>query len=286
MTGDLAHQNEEDRNQCLGEVGACTDIGDFRIGGSFGLTQVNQDLAFGGDSRMSGYYSLGEADYTIPGTSVIASLTGYTGSWNADISRNYLNGADPDNRKGSTDANTWAVRACLDWLGAVTYGAFSLSPYAAYTQTRGKVDAYTEEGGGFPVTIDAYKQTTKEGRLGTAVKVALGAKTDLRVRGEWVHRFDGDGPGATGEILGDLASFSTPGQVVSRNWARFGADLDQKIATNAVLSMSVHAAAGQSEDASVSGRIALKLRLLGRNAGRGAPPGQRPREHIGIVRWN
>jgi hypothetical protein len=83
-------------------------------------------------------------------------------------------------------------------------------------QTRGTVDAYTEEGGDFPVAINAYKQTTEEGRLGAAVKVSLGTKTDLRASGEWVHRFDGGGPGATGEILGDLGSFSTPGQVVAR----------------------------------------------------------------------
>lgn len=259
VTGDLARQNEEDRNQYLGEVGACTDIGDFRVGGSFGLTQVNQDLAFGGSSRMSGYYFLGEADYIVPGTGLVASLTGYAGNWNADISRNYLNGADTDTGRGSPDANTWAVRARVDWLNAVTYGAVSLSPYAAYTQTRGTVDAYTEQGGGFPVAVDGYKQTTKEGRLGTAVKVALGARTDLRVSGEWVHRFDGDGPAVTGAILGDLGTFSTPGQSVSRNWARFGADLDQRIASNAVLSMSVHAAAGQSEDTSVSGSVSLKL---------------------------
>jgi hypothetical protein len=126
-------------------------------------------------------------------------------------------------------------------------------------QTRGTVDAYTEEGGDFPVAINAYKQTTEEGRLGAAVKVSLGTKTDLRASGEWVHRFDGGGPGATGEILGDLGSFSTPGQVVARNWARFGADLDQKIATNAVLSMSVYAAAAQPEYASVSSSVSLKI---------------------------
>jgi len=258
-TGDLAHEGNGNRNQYLGEMGVCTDIDNFRLGAGVGLSRVDQDLAFGGDSNLDGYYFVGEADYTIPGTSVVASLTGYAGNWNAEISRHYLNGVTVDASRGETDARSWALRARLDWLKAVDFGPAALSPYVAYTHTRNTVDGYTESGGGFPVAVDDYSQTAREGRLGTALQAALSDTTDLRVSGEWVHRFDNDAPVVTGAILGNLGSFSTPGLPVDRNWARFGADLDQRIGDNSVITVSVHTATGDGEDAAVSGSIGLRL---------------------------
>ena len=74
-----------------------------------------------------------------------------------------------------------------------------------------------------------------------------------------MHRFDADGPALTGAILGGLGTFTTPDQPVSRNWARIGLDLDQKITPNAVATLSVHATAGHAEDASVSGSLGVRL---------------------------
>lgn len=258
-TGDLARRGADDRHQYLGEMGLCGDLGDFRLGAAVGWSAVEQGLAFGGRSRLDGYYLLGEADYSIPGTGLVASLTGYYGDWEADISRNYLNGVATDTSKGSTGANSWAIRARLDWLDALTFGSVSMSPYAAYTQTRGTVDGYFESGGGFPVAIDASSQTLMETRFGTSSKFALGKTTDLRVSGEWVHRFERNGPAVSGTILGGLGAFSAAGQAKAHDWARFGLDIDQRVAANAVASLSVHAAAGRSEDSSFSGSLGLRV---------------------------
>lgn len=64
---------------CLGQGlvkwGLCGDVGSLRLGAG----RVEQGLAFGA-SQLDGYYLVGEAGYTAPGTGLVTSLTVCYGS--------------------------------------------------------------------------------------------------------------------------------------------------------------------------------------------------------------
>ncbi|MEW5788635.1 MAG: autotransporter domain-containing protein [Pseudomonadota bacterium] len=256
LTGDLGSNGRTDTRQALGEVGVCGDLGAFRLGVGLGLSGVKQDLALGGDGEYDGKHLLLEAD-TLLAPGLLGSLTAFYGGWDADIQRNYMNGAAVDSSRGSTDARAWSLRAKLDWLDAARLGAFSLSPYAAYTHSHSRVDGYTETGGGFPVTYGEQQHTARELRLGLSGKTRLNDAAELRLTAEAVHRFDGRGGAVTGSLAGGPA-FNLAGTSIKQNWARLGGEIDWRLGATRLLSASLNLSS-EGEDASVSGSLSYKV---------------------------
>lgn len=254
-TGDLGSGDE--RRQGLAEVGVCGDFGAWRLGAGLGASQVGADLALGGEADYDGRHLYLEADYRL-GDRLLASLAGFYGAWEADLRRNYLNGATLETARGDTDVRAWALRARLDWLDAASLGAFSLSPFAAYSHGHGRTDGYAETGGAFPVTYAASRQTSREVRLGLSARTQVSADTDLRLSAEAIHRLDADAEitfdGGAGIGVQTVAAPES-----QRNQARFGAEVDHRLDRQSLLSASLHASTGG--DTAWLGSVSWKYRF-------------------------
>lgn len=242
-TGDLGGRMDGDARQALAEVGVCGDFQGWRLGAGLGLADVGQDLTLGGRGDYDGRHLLLEADYLLPGGKLLGSMTGYFGAWDADVRRNYLNGAAVDTSAGSTDLDAWALRARLDWLDVARLGRYSLSPFAAYTHTRSRMDGYTETGGGFPVTFNDYTRTDRELRLGLVGKTAVSQATRLRLSLEWIHPLDSDGT-LSGVISGGAGAFALGAASGGDDQARLGVEVDHALGKDSLLNASLHASSG------------------------------------------
>jgi hypothetical protein len=226
-TVDAAGYNQTSSQSQLAEVGACKDFGTARFGVGVGQAWTQQNLSLNGSARYNGQYLLMEGAKAFE-NGLQPSVTGYFGRFDSNMSRHYMNGAAVDSSDGKANSTSYAIRAKLDWKDAKTIGSFSLSPYAAYTWSKSKLDAYTETGGGFPAYFAASSWTTNDIRVGSAAKTALSPKTDLRLGAEVAHRFENNTSGVNGNVIG-LSSFSLPGQQIKQSWTRATVDVDHRI---------------------------------------------------------
>lgn len=241
-SGDLGGYNHRDNSWVgLAETGVCRDFAGSSLRAGVGLghseTRMGQDN--GGSSRLRGEYLMAELDWAIPGSGLLASFTGISGHWNANLRRGYaLAATSPSN--GSTSADALSVRARLDWRNAFSLGQVRFTPSVAYTVTRSRIGAYQEVDGTAPAYFNGQSHTSQEARSILTGAYTVSSATEVRGRLEWVHRFDSQGANVSGSVnaLGVTLPFSMPGNATPRNWGRVGADLDHKLDARNMLSIS------------------------------------------------
>ncbi len=245
----------------LGEVGACHDFAEqgVRVGLGVGTSLTDLDLANNGHSRVTGQYGVAEADWQIPGTKLLTSLLGIYGGWDADLTRGYAIAATQAS-KGETNVTAYSLRARVDWEDAFYVGQVSMSPSLAYTLYRTEVDAYQESGGSAPASFQDQNHTAPELRLGLTGKYKLSEQTTLLGRAEAAHRFDSHNAAIQGSlnVLGVGFGFNLPGEKISQNWMRAGAEVDYKFnEKNLINASSFIATSGQ--DADISAALSWKV---------------------------
>jgi probable HAF family extracellular repeat protein len=248
-TGDFGTSSRQvDQHKTSGEFGVSQACGDFVFGLAVGHASVNQDLLFGGNAHISGNTLLLEADYRLADKESIVSLVLMRGDWDAEANRGYETGGGTDTSNGRTDVTTSSVRLRLDGPAQKFVSAVSATPFASFTVTRTSADAYTETTGSFPATFGDQAHTAQEGRLGVTAKYVASPSTTLLFTAEWIHRFDGAGAGltATSATMGTLTA---AGVAPTKDQARFGFEVDQKLSADTLLNLSFHAAGnGPSSD--------------------------------------
>ncbi|MGN7920103.1 autotransporter domain-containing protein [Lysobacter sp. 22409] len=222
------------------EVGVCTDLGPARLGLGLGKAKARQEWDLGSQSKSEGEYLLGEAAFKL-GEQWQGSLLGYSGRFDVDSQRRYYNGTAVHTSSARPDAKVAALRARLDWKDAARVGGVGISPYAAYTWTRTKLDGYAESGGGFPSRFDRTDWSTRDLRVGAAFERSFGERSDLSVSLEAVRRMDKISSGTRGEII-DLFSFDLPGGELDRNWGQMLVDFDHRFGNGSVLGVGARAA--------------------------------------------
>lgn len=256
-TGDLARHESSNSDHALGEIGIWHDVSStLRVGAGLGLNGVQQDLDVGGSAKVNNPYFVFEAGYVpsqFRGLSV--SVTGMIGNGDAEIRRGYLNAGLPDISVGSPNASTWALRARLDWNDVASLGSFRLSPFVSYGETHGRLDAYTETGGGFPVAFNEQKYINREARFGVVGKRAISENDDLRLSVEAAHS-ESDGSTINGQVIG-LYAFSFAANNTHQDWIRAGIEIDHRLANDALVSASLNAAS-KGSDASYVASISYK----------------------------
>lgn len=239
VTSDVAGYDKTKIVSELLEAGASLDIGTARVGLGGGKAWAQQDLSLGGSAKHDGQYLLLEIANRFGG-GVEASVLGYYGLYEADLKRNYMNGANVDTSEAKPNSNSYAVRARLDWKDAVKLSAVGFSPYVAYTWVQTNLDGYTETGGGFPATVNATRTEVSDLRYGFAAKTPLMDSLELRVALEGVQRFE-SGNGTSGQVVG-LWDFNLPGQSTTQGWARGLVDLDYRVAKGMLVNVSANSA--------------------------------------------
>lgn len=237
-TTDAAHLDSSQSDMQLVEAGACKDFAATRVGLGVGQAWTQQSLDMGGRAKYDGQYLIAEIDHRF-NHGIEASLTAYYGHFDANIKRNYQNGATIDTSTGNTAATSTAVRLRLDWLDMARLGRFNLSPYTAYTWSQIKMDAYTETGGSFPVSYSSGPSNSNDLRVGLAAKSEFSSNTDLRLSAEAIHRFEST-TGTNIQVTG-LYSLAVAGQSVRQNWVRMNADIDHRLTRSSLLTVGVNA---------------------------------------------
>ncbi|SKA86670.1 Uncharacterized membrane protein [Prosthecobacter debontii] len=262
MTGDFARYDDSDVNSGLAEVGGAVDFFNQQLVAGLGIGQswIAQDLAQNGDVDMDGTYVLGELSFKPTKLPVVFTITGAIGNWEADIDRHYTNAGLEDSSEGSTDVLSSTLRFRVDWLDIVKVGGFGITPKIEYTVNHTNADAYTESGGGFPVSYDEQSHTAQEVRYGlTAARQLLQNKALLRLRVEGVHRFDQTGPSTGGQVIG-LFDFNLPGQQIQQDWALFGIDFAYAINEKVTLNTSVSTSTS-GEDPVFGGSVGIQVKF-------------------------
>lgn len=222
----------------LAEVGLGHNFGAFQLNLSAGQTWTKQDLVFNGSAQTDGTYLLAEALVPVSGN-LWATFGGY-GQWGqADLNRGYLNATLQDYSKGSSDLNTWGMRARLDWENFLSLGNGSVTPFVDLTYSEAKMSAYTETGGGFAAHFDGRNDRATTFRLGANGTWPLVGTTHLLTSLEVDHRFEKTTAATNGQVLG-LSEFSVPGESVRQDWLRAGVGIEGKVG-NGVASLSVNA---------------------------------------------
>ena len=256
VTGDFgARSRTSDSNTTSGEAGVSGTFGDVIAGVAVGYGEQNSDLLFDGTSHISGQYILGEVDMRLSDNASILSLTTMIGNWKSKTLRGYgVEGGGVDYSLGSTNLNSASVRLRVDGPAHKLIDGPSITPFASFTWSRTTADAYDENGGSFDAHFNDQKNISREGRLGLSSKFALSPDTTLLATAEWIHRFDKTESGFSGtDIDHGALPFDVAGAAITANQARFGLDVDHKLAPDTMLNFSVHfAGVGPAADVSTA----------------------------------
>lgn len=222
----------------LAEVGVGENFGPLQLSLSLGQTWAQQNQVLNGRARSEGTYLLAEALIPLRGN-LWATLGGY-GHWgDADLKRGYLNAGTQDFSTGTPDADTWGLRARLEWDQAYRVASADFSPYVDLTYNEAKLAAYTETGGGFPARFDGRKEKATELRVGVNADRPLANGATLFGTLEAAHRFEQDGARTSGQVIG-LFGFDLAGADNKQDWLRVGAGVEGKLAEGrASLSLNV-----------------------------------------------
>ena len=255
---DASKYNRYDAHVELAEVGACRDVvpDQVRVGVGIGTSRSREDLVLFGETETQGQYAVVEADWKVPNTPVVASVTGMAGTWDADVKRGYMNAGSIDTSRGETDMTAQTLRFRLEARNVANVQGVSISPRIEYAATRTHMDGYTETTGGFPARFDEQTSYGHEARIGVTATRPITEKTTASLTAEAVHRFDSDTAKSSGEVLG-LFDFSEPGQNITQTWGRIGLDVDHKLSSASAVSLSVHGAS-RGEDPDISASVSYK----------------------------
>ncbi len=185
------------------------------------------DTQNGGNATVASGYIAPDVSHVFGG-SLVATLSGYFNWGKADIRRGYLNGSANDSSFGSTSAQTYGVRARVDWQDAFKISSTGISPFVSYTYLNSQMDGYTETGGGFPVRFNGSRETSNTVRIGADAKTPLTDNLDLVTRLEYGHRFEKAGAGVSGQILG-LSAFSIDGASIQQDFLRGGIGVSYRL---------------------------------------------------------
>jgi len=230
--GDWGRDNHDDSDGEFGlaEVGIAHNLGVTQLNLALGKTWANHNLADRGEIDSRGSYAMLEA--IVPLTAVdglYAVMSGFYHEGEANIDRGYVNAGVYDESSASPDVNTWGARARLEWESAIAIQTAQFSPYADVTYTRTKMDSYTETGGGFPTRFDSREDGVTELRLGFNGALPLAAISATFITNlEAAHRFDNEGAGASGEVIG-LNAFDLEGQKFDTSWVKAGLGIEGNV---------------------------------------------------------
>jgi probable HAF family extracellular repeat protein len=230
LAGDWGRDDHGSRDGALGlaEFGLGQNFGPVQINISLGQTWAKQHQALNGRTKSDGTYLLAQALVPLRGN-LWATFGGHVHRGQADMRRGYLNAGTQDYSTGTPDADTWGLRARLEWDKAYRVASADFSPYVDLTYSEAKLDGYTETGGGFPARFDSRKETATELRVGVNAERPLANGAKLFGVLEAAHRFEKAGARTSGNVIG-LFGFALDGQKNDRDWLRVGAGVEGKLA--------------------------------------------------------
>jgi probable HAF family extracellular repeat protein len=256
--GDFGRDEHGARDGTIGlaEIGTGKRYGWGQVNLSYGRAFSSQSMPLNGSSQVQGSFLSATAMVPI-NESLWATFTGYGYKGDARITRGYLNAGLPVSSTGEADSSGWALRARLEWPQAVKTANAAYSPYIDLTQASSTLQGYTETGGGFPAIYNARTEMATELRIGTGVERPFGEASKLFGTIEGAHRFQENGAGVSGNVVG-LSAFNFAGAPTQQNWLRAGIGIERPIGAG-VASLSGN---GTTRGEAPSGWLAMNWKVM------------------------
>jgi uncharacterized protein YhjY with autotransporter beta-barrel domain len=256
--GDFGRDEHGARDGTIGlaEIGTGKRYGWGQVNLSYGRAFSSQSMPLNGSSQVQGSFLSATAMVPI-NESLWATFTGYGYKGDARITRGYLNAGLPVSSTGEADSSGWALRARLEWPQAVKTANAAYSPYIDLTHASSTLQGYTETGGGFPAIYNARTEMATELRIGTGVERPFGEASKLFGTIEGAHRFQENGAGVSGNVVG-LSAFNFAGAPTQQNWLRAGIGIERPIGAG-VASLSGN---GTTRGEAPSGWLAMNWKVM------------------------
>ncbi|MFZ0847410.1 MAG: autotransporter domain-containing protein [Pseudolabrys sp.] len=224
-----------------GTMGITVDLPHEMIAGvMFGANYSTAKMVYDGSSKFWG----GSAGAFI-GRDPRAGLQWFLGAdattQKGDIKRGYLNGAAEDSSNGSTTATGGGATARIGWTFDKLAPKTRITPFASYSYSAIRFNAYTETGGAFPAQLDAFTDVVQTSRLGADARYTLQPGKWLWGTLAWAHRLNGNTTtNITGSLIG-LFAINAPGTTVAQDWAEITGGVRLPLGTFGAATASVTA---------------------------------------------
>lgn len=259
-TVDLGYDDSQSANGGLavGEIGFGYGVSDgitARIG--VGFTHNDLKLSSGGSFTTTGGYIAPEASIELI-DNLYLTVGGYLGTGTIKTNRGYLNAGVLDFSNGQANANTFGGKIRLDWLDALVIQDTSFTPYVGLSYASTSVDAYTENGGSFPVAYDAVTEHSTIARLGADMVHHLTDDFRVVAKAELAYQFENTSSPVNGTVVG-LSSFSLPGQSQNQFWVRGGIGAEYDVGGGTASVMLNVTSRGQDPDVWVRSSYSVKF---------------------------
>ena len=206
---------------------------------AIGRNSSHQPIRYHGSIAPRGYYLLSTLSTTLGAPPLQLMISGYYSQGELAIKRGYLNAGTPVMAHGNTDYQSHHLRVRLDWPNAISVQQLQISPAVSAGRQRNHVDAYTENGGGFPSSWHAADSRTTTLRAGMNMQYPLTETISLHARLEQAKLLASAGGGARGSIIG-LGNFNLDETKPKKNWQTVGLGTDITFSKTRALSLMVN----------------------------------------------
>jgi len=211
--------------------GQGNDLSNWGVNGTAGLKVALDDewvvgLGINGAESKSKEGLDSVTELVSKGGSVLASYVGKSGlrfytslfyaGLTADVDRGYLNGADVDFSRGSTDGYAFGGAARLGWAFELDSDT-NVTPYVELQAAKIHLNGYSETGGAFPLTFSDQTSITTIQKIGGEVEHQYSDDLKLNTQIAFVHT--PDSRNSTSYATLDTFTFSLPeGDVGDQSW--------------------------------------------------------------------
>ena len=160
--------------------------------------------------------------------------------------RHYLNGSGVDSSTGKTDGMGYgaALKAGYEF-DVPGKTSMKMMPYAELDLSHVSMDGYTEMGGGFPAIVGSQSANFVASRIGAEVSAPVTAKTLVRGRAAWGHRYT-NGGAAVSTIAG--LTQSVPYDNGERDWAELGVGMNWRMTDSTTLTGDLSGRVGRTSE--------------------------------------
>ncbi|MBP6748175.1 MAG: hypothetical protein KA144_00940 [Xanthomonadaceae bacterium] len=251
-SADVDVVDEHQRRQQWFEVGACRDLGQWRLG--LGLSGGSDRATFGmGSSLRTTNHHLSAELATRIGSRLEADAQATYGEFDLRETHRYADATGIDTSWGVGRGHYEALRARMFARDLWTIGSAKLTPYASVAHVRSALRPFAETQGSFPANYSGARWVSSEATLGLSTTLRAGADTTITPSLEFGHRLaESDTP-----LLADMNGVLGTTLVQSdqdRDWAGLAIDVDRRIGERSNLRLSLTA---NSRDATSIGIGAL-----------------------------
>jgi len=213
----------------LAEVGICSDVNEnLRAGIGVGKSKTDQSLINTLNLNLNGNYLYGELGYLMANQKTLMSLSLMHGNWDSELERFYANAGSYDSSIGNPDVTSTALKLRLDWMNALEFEGFNVSPSVSLTRSKVTVDEYTEVGGGFPAYIAQQEQFITDLRFGVTAEKQIDSQKTLRFMADYFTEESRSSNGVSGNVIG-WQDFSSDNVQSQKDRKRLSSEIDFKL---------------------------------------------------------